>query len=109
MKQINFYSNKSRILRYELFKKMSEMQQGHPGSIFSILDFLTVLFYGNYINYSKKQKKFTDKIILSKGHATSALYPILKDFGVISKKDWENWGSAKKVNLEYLEIIPFQV
>ena len=85
MKQVNFFKNKSNILRYELFKKMSEMQQGHPGSIFSILDFLTVLFYGNFINFSKSKKKFTDKIIQSKGHATSALYPILRDFQVISQ------------------------
>ena len=99
MKQVSFFRNKSNILRYELFKKMSEMQQGHPGSIFSIIDFLTVLFYGNFINYSKKKKKFTDKIILSKGHATSALYPILRDFEVISKKDWQNWGSLKKSKL----------
>jgi transketolase len=99
MKQVSFFKNKSNILRYELFKKMSEMQQGHPGSIFSILDFLTVLFYGNNIRYSKKKKKFTDKIILSKGHATSALYPILRDYGVISQKDWDNWGSSKKSKL----------
>ena len=56
MKQASYFKNKSNLLRYELFKKMSEMQQGHPGSIFSILDFLTVLFYGNFINYSKKKK-----------------------------------------------------
>ena len=99
MKQASYFKNKSNLLRYELFKKMSEMQQGHPGSIFSILDFLTVLFYGNFINYSKKKKIFTDRIILSKGHATSALYPILRDFGVISKKDWDNWGTSKKSKL----------
>ena len=52
MKQASYFKNKSNLLRYELFKKMSEMQQGHPGSIFSILDFLTVLFYGNFIKYS---------------------------------------------------------
>ena len=99
MKQASYFKNKSNLLRYELFKKMSEMQQGHPGSIFSILDFLTVLFYGNFIKYSKKKKIFTDRIILSKGHATSALYPILRDFGVISKQDWDNWGTSRKSKL----------
>jgi len=34
---------KSNKLRYLLFEKMANMKQGHPGSIFSILDFLTVL------------------------------------------------------------------
>ena len=63
MKQLSFFQNKSNILRYELFKKMSEMQQGHPGSIFSILDFLTVLFYGNFINFSKSKKKFNISLL----------------------------------------------
>lgn len=90
---------KSNKLRYLLFEKMTNMKQGHPGSIFSILDFLTVLFYGKNINYSKKNKEFVDKIILSKGHATSALYPILRDFNIISKKDWNNWGTKKKSKL----------
>ena len=62
MKQLSFFKNKSNILRYELFKKMSEMQQGHPGSIFSILDFLTVLFYGNFINFSKSKKNLLTKL-----------------------------------------------
>ena len=57
MKEIEFYKNKSNLLRYELFQKMVGMQQGHPGSIFSIIDFLTVLYYGKYIKYSKTKKK----------------------------------------------------
>ena len=69
------------------------LQQGHPGSIFSILDFLTVLFHKKYIKI--KKKKLADKIIISKGHATSALYPIFKDWGIIKKTDWDNWGLGK--------------
>ena len=80
--------------RYELFKKFVLLQQGHPGSIFSILDFLTVLFHKKYIKI--KNKNLADKIIISKGHATSALYPIFKDLGIIKKSDWNNWGTSKK-------------
>ena len=43
MKELEFYKNKSNLLRYELFQKMVSMQQGHPGSIFSIIDFLTII------------------------------------------------------------------
>ena len=84
----------SNTYRYELFKKFVLLQQGHPGSIFSILDFLTVLFHKKYIKV--KNKKLADKIIISKGHATSALYPIFKDLGIIKKSDWNNWGLNKK-------------
>ena len=47
----------------------------------------------------KKQKKFKNSLLISKGHATSGSYPILKEFGVINKKDWNNWGTKKKSNL----------
>ncbi len=30
--------------------------------------------------------------MISKGHATATLYPILRDFGVLPKKEWDNWG-----------------
>jgi transketolase len=30
--------------------------------------------------------------LISKGHATAALYPILRDFGILPKKEWDNWG-----------------
>ena len=50
---------------------------------------------------SSLEKSFKDKVLISKGHATSALYPILRDYGIISKKDWDNWGK-KKSNLRII-------
>ena len=95
MSSKNSFQVQSNKLRFELFEKMSSMKQGHPGSIFSILDFLTVLFYGKIIKKKKKDKKFIDKIILSKGHATSALYPILRDFNVITLSSLIKLSSTK--------------
>ena len=63
--------------------------RGHPGSVFSILDVLIVLYYGKFVRV--KNKKVIDDVIMSKGHATVGQYPILKDLNVI-KKDWVNWG-----------------
>ena len=34
----------------------------------------------------KKKKFFSDKVLISKGHAAAALYPILKDFGVVPER-----------------------
>lgn len=89
----NFLQNKANILRKELFQKFAIIKQGHPGSIFSIIDFLTVLYYGKLIKTNSPNR---DKIIVSKGHATSALYPILRDFKILKKKEWDNWGTKKK-------------
>jgi transketolase len=41
---------------------------------------------------NQKKKIFLDKVLISKGHATATLYPILRDFGVLPKKEWDNWG-----------------
>ena len=94
---LNNLKNISNRYRVELFNKFVELQQGHPGSIFSILDFLTVLFHKKYIKV--KKNKLQDKIIISKGHATSALYPIFKDLKIIKSSDWKNWGTKKKTCL----------
>ncbi len=75
--------------RRELFEKFLEIGQGHPGSTFSMLDLVTVLYHGGYIRLG------TDRVLISKGHATVALYPILTKLGVIPQKEWDNWGREK--------------
>ena len=82
--------------RKELFEKFLEVGQGHPGSVFSLIEILTTLFHKSFIRFDKSKNLFKDKIIISKGHATVSLYPILKDYGVIQKEDWENWGKKDK-------------
>lgn len=82
-----------------LFEKFLEVGQGHPGSVFSMLEIVVTLFHKSFIRFDKNKKKFIDKIIISKGHATVALYPILKDFGVINEEDWNNWGKSGKKSI----------
>ena len=84
--------NISKQYRKQLFEKFLQVGQGHPGSVFSIIEILVCLFYEKFIRFNKKKKKFHDKIIISKGHATVALYPILKNFGVLPAREWNNWG-----------------
>ena len=57
-----------------------------------MMDLVVSLYYQEFLRFDKKKKEFLDKLIISKGHATAAVYPILRDFGVISNNDWENWG-----------------
>ena len=84
-------NNLSRIAnnyRLELFEKLLLIQQGHPGSIFSMMDLIVVLYHEGFVRFNKSQNNFLDKVLISKGHATAALYPILRDFGVLSKIEW---------------------
>jgi transketolase len=84
---------KAREIRSDLFEKMVALQGGHPGSTMSVIDMLVSLYYGGYIRKSETDDiKDRDKIIVSKGHASMGLYPILRDLGYISQEDWNAWG-----------------
>lgn len=91
----NIYIKKAIQIRKELLEKFYLLKEGHPGSVFSILDVLIVLYYGKFVRI--KGKRVIDDVIMSKGHATVGQYPILKDLNVINKKDWINWGLKKSV------------
>lgn len=97
MSKIKKYKLQANILRKKLFEKFFLLKEGHPGSVFSILDVLVVLYYGKFIRIRKK--KLIDDVIMSKGHATVAQYPILADLNIIPKKDWNNWGRNLKTSL----------
>lgn len=77
--------------RSRLFEKFVELSQGHPGSTFSIVDIVTTLYHGGYVDAA------VDKVFISKGHATVAIYPILCDLGVVSKDNWDNWGTGVSI------------
>ena len=92
MKRINDLENLAKIYRRDLFEKFLIMKQGHVGSIFSMMEIVVTLYHCGFVKFDEKEKKFFDKVLISKGHATAALYPILKDFGVISNEEWNKWG-----------------
>lgn len=96
MNILNNLEEISKKYRRELFEKFLEVGQGHPGSVFSMLEIIVTLYYKNFIRFDPDLKKFKDKIIISKGHAAVALYPVLRDFGVMPEKEWENWGKGKE-------------
>lgn len=95
--KINDLDNLSKKYRKQLFEKFLLTKQGHPGSIFSMMEIVVTLYYGGYVRFNKKKKIFKDKVLISKGHATATLYPILRDFGLIKQKDWNNWGSKNSL------------
>lgn len=58
----------------------------HSGSALSIVELLTVLYY-KYLRINRKdlKSKNRDRFILSKGHASSALYATLAEWGAFDK------------------------
>ena len=97
MKKINDLENLAKKYRRDLFEKMLVIKQGHPGSIFSMMEIVVGLYHGGFVRFDSKNKKFLDKVLISKGHATAALYPMLRDFGVLPLKEWDNWGNKNSL------------
>lgn len=77
-------NQKARWLRQEIFELVTSKKKGHMPSCFSIVEILVALYYGGI-------KRPQDKVIISKGHAAMALYPILVDQGLIDKNELQKF------------------
>ncbi|MBM3846715.1 MAG: transketolase [Verrucomicrobia bacterium] len=86
---IELLLEKSHWLRRELFQMVSTTRKGHIPSCYSCNELLVSLFYGGVLRYRKGQPEDSsrDRIIVSKGHAAMALYPILADIGYIPTQE----------------------
>ena len=51
---------------------------GHMGASFSMADIISVLYFGDVLKYDAKNPEWKerDKFVLSKGHASYALYAV---------------------------------
>ena len=94
---LEILNNKSKWLRKTIFEMLFKAQQGHPGSVLSMIDIITTLYYGDILRYEKSnpQSNLNDKIIISKGHAAMALYPIFADIGFFDKKELDYFGTKE--------------
>ena len=63
-------------------------QSGHPGGSLSVADILTVLYF-NELNIDEKNPKWEDRdrLVLSKGHCSPALYSCLANRGFFPVED----------------------
>lgn len=66
-------------VRKDILLQIYEAQSGHPGGALSCADILTAIYFEK-INDG-------DKVILSKGHASAALYAVLAEKGIIEKEE----------------------
>jgi len=89
MSSTNFILKKLKEYKKEVFELMVVAGKGHVPSSFSISEILATLMYGGFINLNKEnlKEKRRDRIIISKGHAAMALYPIFKDLGFFDEKE----------------------
>ncbi len=75
-------------MRKNILKMIHNAKSGHPGGSLSCTDILTALYF-NEMNINKDNLHDTqrDKFVLSKGHASPALYAVLAEKGFITEQD----------------------
>lgn len=79
-------------LRQALFEMVVRTRCGHVPSSFSCAEILIALFYGGVLRYVPGDSAAPrDRIVVSKGHAAMALYPILADVGWIPADELERF------------------
>jgi len=80
-------TKKSKQLRRKIFDIVTTSKASHIGSMFSCVDILVYLYY-HRMNFNKENYTTNkhDRLILSKGHASLAVYTILNDLKIISDK-----------------------
>ena len=82
----------SRWLRRQVFEMSASAGQGHLASVLSMVDILVALFYGVPMRF-RPDDPDRDRLIVSKGHATMGVYPILADLGFFPVGELDNYGT----------------
>ena len=93
----DYLRKKAAWFRRVVFEMLSKAEQGHPGSVLSLAEILVTLFYGGVFRFEKGNPLSIerDKIIISKGHATMALYPIFSDIGYLTSDELDAFGTPE--------------
>lgn len=79
-------------VRIDILKMINKSHASHIASAYSIVDILSVL-YNDILDTNDFDFVNTDrnKIIMSKGHAGSAIYAVLYEKGIITKNEIDNY------------------
>ncbi|MBC7476728.1 MAG: transketolase [Pseudorhodobacter sp.] len=85
---VQLIRDKALWMRRRAFRMVHQAQLGHPGGDFSAIDVVATLYFG-VLNHDAKNPTWAqrDRFIMSKGHATGALYTVLAAAGYFPE-DW---------------------
>ena len=82
----------SREIRKNIIEAVYCAQSGHPGGSLSCTDILAVLYFKEmHIKKDEPTLPERDRFVLSKGHATPALYGTLAEYGFFSKDELKSF------------------
>ena len=82
-------------IRRGIIEQVYKAQSGHPGGSLSIADIMTVLYFDELnVDINKPLWEDRDRLVLSKGHCSPALYSCLANKGFF---DMSELGSFRKI------------
>ena len=95
VKELQVLANK---IRLGIIEEVYSAQSGHPGGSLSIADILAVLYF-NQMNIDEKNPKAKerDRLVLSKGHTSPALYSTLSLRGFFDKKELKGFRNINSI------------
>jgi len=76
-------------LRRDIVRSTTEAGSGHPSTSLSMVEIITVLYFGGVLHYDPQQPHHPerDRFILSKGHGAPGLYAVLAEAGYFPTED----------------------
>lgn len=79
----------TRQLRHDIVRSTTEAGSGHPSTSLSMVEIITVLYFGGVLHYDPQQPHHPerDRFILSKGHGAPGLYAVLAEAGYFPTED----------------------
>ncbi len=80
---------KAKEIRCNSLKMVHAANSGHPGGSLSIADILATLYFGGHLKYDPKNPDWAERdiLVVSKGHASPAVYSTLALAGFVSLAD----------------------
>lgn len=90
--QIDELQEMAKEIRKGIIEQVYDAASGHPGGSLSIADILTVLYF-NELKIDEKNPKWEDRdrMVLSKGHCSPALYSCLANRGFFDTKELKSF------------------
>ena len=91
-KQVKKLQEKARKVREDIIEEVYKAKSGHPGGSLSVADILTVLYFKEMkIEPQNPKWEERDRLVLSKGHCSPALYSCLANRGFFPVEDLQTF------------------
>ena len=92
MHDLKLLVEKAKYLRVETLKIHKSAPETRVASSLSPIEIYVALYYGKILNYNSKNPKdeSRDRFIISKGHGSISMYPLLADLGFFNQSELRN-------------------